>query len=258
MSKSVISVVDLMRLIPSDMLEMLTAAWQVYHDQCWGVQNFDLVFRYDDRLDIDVNLNHYEDSENDHVEKVMDNASYTLHLIRQIEKNSPVLLPFVSNLCTDYGCRIDQDELVTVPDLTKAQIENKVWEIRKALSVEDNGWELKATERCIEIYITGEPKEDRQIHICIPYICPPSHYLSILKNRNLWEELIRSWAWPEEGAIALIEHNPKELDNHIHKYHGYRFVDKPVPTPTDMSLEDFREKGYMTLEEFIERVSKLI
>lgn len=257
MNKGTMSVVQVVSLVPPDLAGKLTAAMQIYESQYSCVENYDLIFRYNDKYDIVFNTD-YIGLAKEEIEKLMESVSYTFYLISQIERHSPVLFPFVTNAADEIGGDIEQSECFSDSNLSKLQKDNMVWALRKELEIEKRAWFLEETNRCVRVYLTGEPKYDRVFFISIPYTCPPRFYLSIVRNLDRWLELVRLWSDTSDGAIGLIEHNPEEIAERIHKYHGYRFIDNPVPTPTEMSLEDFREKGYMTLEEFINRVSKFI
>ena len=47
-------------------------------------------------------------------------------------------------------------------------------------------------------------------------------------------------------------------DETLKRYGGVGWVDNPVPVKYDGPIEDFLNNGYMTFEEFLERVLKLI
>jgi hypothetical protein len=218
-SRGSMSIQDLEKIIPSDMSGMLTSVVQLFDDEYFHMQGFELIFQYDDRFDFVVTLNHNEYGDSGEEEKVLETASYTLHLIRQI----PVMFPIVSNDFQDFGCSIEQSEFISDSTITKLEREKMVWELRKALSVETREWFLKETERCVQLYLTGTPGYERVFYISIPHSCPKRHYLSIIHNLKLWEQLVLTWAWPADGAFGLVERNPEETEKRILKYNGCKF-----------------------------------
>ena len=193
-------------MVPADLAGMLKGVTQNFYDEHFGIQSFTLLFNYNDRYDLILNMNHEEYGEDDDEKKVLENASYSLYLYRQIIQKSPVMFPFVANDSADFGCYIPQANCLSDSGISDLQKDNMVWDIRKAFSIEEREWYLERLDHYVRIYFTGAPPTyGREFSISIPYSCPKRHYLSILKNLDLWLQLKQSWDWPSQGAFGLFE-----------------------------------------------------
>lgn len=193
-------------MVPADLAGMLSEVKQDFYDEFFGTQSFTLVFNYNDKYDLILNMNHEEYGDFDDEEKVLENASYSLFLYREIIRKSPVLFPFVANDTADFGCFIPRHNYLSDSDLSDLQKDNMVWDLRKAFSIEEREWYLKRWAHYAGIYFTGAPPIcGREFSIAIPYSCPKRHYLSILRNLDLWQQLKQSWDWPSHGAFGLFE-----------------------------------------------------
>ena len=190
-------------MVPADLAGMLNGVKQDFYDDYFGIQSFTLMFNYDENYDLILNLHHEENGNEE--EDVLENASYSLYLIHQIAKKSPVLFPFVTEDNDDFGCSISQENCLNDSELSELQKDNMVWELRKDFSIEERKWHIERRARCVQVYLTGKPDYDREFSIFIPYSCPRRHYLSILKNLALWEQLKQAWDWPSHGAFGLFE-----------------------------------------------------
>lgn len=199
---------ELRDILPPDLARLLASARETYWDDYFKRAGRELVFRFDGRMDLVVSYGYdYRDVDPAREQyAVMESASYTLSLLRAIAARTPVMLPFFSRDNGDFGASVDLPELAAVPDLTPAQRERKVWEVRKALDPDVRGWRLVAAARSVAVILS--PARTRWGHeacICIPYDCPPRHYRTILRDAGLWLELKEVWDGTPEAAVGLVE-----------------------------------------------------
>lgn len=196
-----------MELIPADLAESTVAVVQTGRSEYWNLQTFEMVFSYNELYDMVVSFNCAVDDGDDVAMEVLENASYTAHLIGLIEQSVGGLMPFVSEYIGDFGCVINRPAVAVDSDLSQLEKDNMVWKLRKDLSIEEKGWFVEATSKCVRLLITGTTQpEAKRFAVCVPFACPPRRYLSIVDNLQLWKNLMESLDWPKEFALGLVKH----------------------------------------------------
>ena len=199
-----------MMTIPDDLLDMLV---DIRSDdeinEYWYIRFFKAVFRFNTHFDLIVCFNCYDQDGPNQVAEILECASYTAHILKQILARKGTLFPFIRQETHDFAACIGQAEYCDGHQRSDLEREAKIHEVRKALSPERRGWHIEPTDDDIRVHPDGELQDDfTRFFIGIPYSAPQRQYLNILKNLDLWRELIHSWDHID-AAIGLIASNQR-------------------------------------------------
>ena len=132
---------------------------------------------------------------------IMDDVSYTLSILRKMEKKAGGMIPLVSCQRGDLGVSL-MTPLISGDCDVNDQLH---YSLRQFASSGCPRCFIEKAGNHIRAYLTGTPEYERTTFVCITTACPPGLWKRILSDRGGWGEFFSVWNNRVDESIALAQ-----------------------------------------------------